>query len=90
MSSTTETYTPTKPAAAHSDDEVREGPDFRNLRSVMPETIPDETVLGLARQSIEARWVSIRDNRRDELVELRLMVDAARRRCDRQDVGGPS
>jgi hypothetical protein len=34
----------------------------------MPETIPDETVLGLARQSIEARWVNIRDSRSDELV----------------------
>ena len=35
----------------------------------MPPEVEDEKVLELARQSIEARWVTIRDNRRNELVE---------------------
>jgi len=62
-------WTPDKPAAAFSVEEVREAPDFKTLRSVMPPEVEDEKVLELARQSIEARWVTIRDNRRNELVE---------------------
>lgn len=63
-----DTYTPTKPAKAHTDDEVRQAPDFQTLRGLMPEVVSDEKVLDLARDAIEARWVTIRDSRRDELV----------------------
>ncbi len=87
MSNATETYNPTKPAAAHSDDEVREGPDFRTLRSSMPEMISDETVLGLARQVIETRWNTIRDSRLDEVVgdfvEQLLICDPELEKVDR-------
>lgn len=62
-------WTPDRPAAAFTDEEIREVPDFQTLRSVMPPEVEDEKVLELARQTIEARWVTIRDNRRNELVE---------------------
>lgn len=61
-------WTPTKPAEAYNDEEVKQAPDFVSLRSIMPAVIDDAKVLELARNAIEARWVTIRDSRRDELV----------------------
>jgi len=63
------TWTPDKPAAAFSDEEVKETPAFSGLRDLMPVGMAEETILKLARDNIEARWVTIRDNRRNELVE---------------------
>ena len=67
--SETTVWSPDKPAAAFTEDEIRQAPDFKTLRGVMPESVEDEKVLDLARQTIEARWVTIRDDRRSELVE---------------------
>lgn len=69
MSNTETVWSPDKPAAAFSEDEIRQAPDFKTLRGVMPESVEDEKVLELARQTIEARWVTIRDDRRSEIVE---------------------
>jgi len=77
--SETTVWTPDKPASAFTEEEVRQAPDFRTLRDVMPEAVKDEKVLELALGAIEARWVTIRDNKRDELVETFV---ARLRECD--------
>jgi len=62
-------WTPDKPSAAFSEEEVRQAPDFQTLRSVMPPSISDENVAELAKNAIEARWLQIRDSRRTERLD---------------------
>lgn len=68
MTDSTTTPTPTKPVEAMSEDEIRSGPDFQDLRSRMPEEIKDEQVLSIARNILKIRWESVRDARRDEVI----------------------
>ena len=62
-------WTPDKPAAAFTVDELRETSDFKDLQERMAGLVEEEKVIALTRDIIEARWVSVRDARRGELVE---------------------
>ena len=72
-------WPPDKPAAAFTVEELRETSDFQDLQERMAGLVDEEKVIALTRDIIEARWVSVRDTRRGELVDEFV---AKMRECD--------